>query len=87
MKKNHSRKHDSNRSKHTQHTYKHLNENQNNINIDQAWNNMGNMNNMNKGDEELLPSQYGYGKMNKLRRAFPSLPSIFQDFSLKLEIG
>ena len=45
------------------------------------------MNKKNKGDEELLPPKYGYGKMNKLRRAFPSLPSILQDFSLKLEIG
>ena len=40
-----------------------------------------------QGGEELLPSQRGYGKMINLRRAFPSLPSIFQDFSLKLEIG
>lgn len=40
-----------------------------------------------QGDEELLPSQRGYGNMNKLRRDFPSLPSIFQDLSLKVEIG
>lgn len=40
-----------------------------------------------QGDKELLPSQRGYGKMKKLRRAFPSMPSIFQDFSLKVEIG
>ena len=42
---------------------------------------MSNMNTMNKGDEELLPSQYGYGKMDKLRRIFPSFPSIFKLFS------
>ena len=44
-------------------------------------NNMSNMNIMNKGDEELLPPQYGYGKKNKLRRAFPSFPSTFKLFS------
>ena len=41
-------------------------------------NNMRNMYIMNKGDEELLPPQYGYGKKNKLRRAFPSFPSTFK---------
>ena len=41
---------------------------------------MNNMKTMNKGDEELLPPQYGYDKMNKLRRAFPSFPSIFKPF-------
>ena len=44
--------------------------------------NMSNMNTMNKGDEELLPPQYGYGKKNKLGRASPSFPSTFK-LSLK----
>ena len=40
-----------------------------------------------QGGEEILPSQRGYGKMKNSRRDFPSLPSIFQDSSLKLEVG
>ena len=36
-----------------------------------SMNKMRNMNNMNKGDEELLPSQYGYGQMNKFEKSSP----------------
>ena len=35
----------------------------------------------------ILPPQQGYGQKNQFEMSFPFPSSIFQDFSLKLEIG